>query len=93
MSILGIIVGSNWVEAFRLNLKESCLYIQEFIYTTTILKVLGFLDAEHILMHFKKFVKFHAGEGRKITTLCTFESFSISNFRSRNSSQKGTISC
>jgi hypothetical protein len=57
--------------------------------TTTILQVLGFLDAEHILMHFFKIAKFHAGEGRKITTLCTFESFSISN----NSSQEGAIPC
>jgi hypothetical protein len=57
------------------------------------LQVLGFLDAEHILMHLHFFVKFHAGEGRKITTLHTFESFSISNFRSRNSSQKGAIPC
>jgi hypothetical protein len=49
------------------------------------LQILGFLDAEHILMHLQNFVKFHAGEGRKITTLCTFESFSISSFHSRNS--------
>jgi hypothetical protein len=47
------------------------------------LQILGFLDAEHILMHLQNFVKFHAGEGRKITTVCTFESFSISSFRSK----------
>ncbi len=47
------------------------------------MQILGFLDAEHILMHLQNFVKFHAGEGRKITTVCTFESFSISSFRSK----------